>query len=106
MVLVCLGILLPMLSRAQAPKEAAVARKLELEQYMRTRDTSDPAEVRRREQAEWTQSDFVRQANSFAILWAQFAAQSNADHTIDIKLAKKLSKAFHNLETSRGWPAK
>jgi hypothetical protein len=105
-VLVCLAILLPTLLSAQAPRDAAVAKRLELEQYLRTKDNFDPAEAQRREQAEWIKSDFVRQANSFAILWAQFAAQSNSDHTIDIKLAKKLSKSFHSLESARGWPAK
>jgi hypothetical protein len=105
-VLVCLAILLPTLLSAQAPRDAAVAKRLELEQYLRTKDNFDPAEAQRRGQAEWIKSDFVRQANSFAILWAQFAAQSNSDHTIDIKLAKKLSKSFHSLESARGWPAK
>jgi hypothetical protein len=82
------------------------AATLELEQYRRARDTSSPAEEERRRQAEWLQSDLVRKANKFALLWAQFTAQANARHTLDINLAKKLEKAFNDLEKAQGWPGK
>jgi hypothetical protein len=82
------------------------AETLEVEQYRRARDASAPAEDERRRQAEWLQSDLVRKANKFASLWAQFTAQANARHTLDINLAKKLAKAFNDLEKAQGWPNK
>jgi hypothetical protein len=35
-----------------------------------------------------------------------FASRLNENQTVDVKLARKLSKAFHELETSNGWPVK
>jgi hypothetical protein len=104
--LLCLALLLPPIAAGQTAQSAPSAERLQLQQYLLQKDNRDLAAERRREQAEWIQSDFVRKANSFALLWAEFAAQSNANHLIDIKHAKKLSKAFHELETARGWPAK
>jgi hypothetical protein len=39
-------------------------------------------------------------------LWAQFTAEANAQHTFDVKLAKKLEKAFNDLQKAQGWPGK
>ncbi len=91
---------------AQKPPGEREAETLQLEQYQRTRDVDNPAENERRRQAEWLQSDLVRKANKFAMLWAQFSAQANAGHTFDIKLAKKLEKAFSDLQKAEGWPGK
>lgn len=49
---------------------------------------------------------FWQKANRFVALWEDFAARVNEHQTVDAKLAKKLSKAFHDLETSDGWPAR
>lgn len=89
---------------AQEPVDQKQAETLQIEQYRRSRDSSSPAEEERRRQAEWRQSDMVRKANKFALLWAQFTAQQNARHTFDPKLAKKLEKAFSDLEKAQGWP--
>ena len=49
---------------------------------------------------------FWQKANKFVALWEDFAARVNDHQTVDAKLAKKLSKAFHDLETSDGWPVR
>jgi hypothetical protein len=91
---------------AQKPVDQKQAEALELDQYRRARDLSNPAGEERRRQAEWRQSDLVRKANKFALLWAQFSADANARHTLDLDLAKKLEKAFNDLEKAQGWPGK
>jgi DMSO/TMAO reductase YedYZ molybdopterin-dependent catalytic subunit len=82
------------------------AQQLATEQYLRTRDYSNPQEQQKRSQEEWLRSDFVRKANNFARLWARFAAQSNEKNSFDVDLAKKLDKAFSELRKTEGWPAK
>jgi hypothetical protein len=49
---------------------------------------------------------FWQKANHFVALWTDFAARLNGQQTFDAKLAKKLSKAFHDLEESEGWPVR
>jgi hypothetical protein len=90
---------------AQKPLDQKQAETLQLQQYQRNRDSSSPAADEQRRQAEWRQSDLVRKANKFALLWTQFTAEVNARHTFDIKLARKLEKAFNELEKARGWPS-
>lgn len=82
------------------------AETLQLEQYRLSRDSRSPAEEERRRQAEWRQSDLVRKANKFAVLWAQFALDANVGRTFDVKLAKKLEKAFSDLQKAEGWPGR
>jgi hypothetical protein len=96
-----LFIMAPLLS-AQ-PRQAET---LQLQQYRRSHDLSSPAEEELRRQSEWRQSDLVRKANKFALLWAQFTAEVNTGQTFNIKLAKKLEKAFSDLEEAQGWPNK
>ena len=91
---------------AQKPFRQRQAETFEIEQYRRTRDQSSPASEELRRQAEWRQSDLVRKANKFAFVWAQFTAEVNARHTFDVKLAKKLDKAFNDLQKAQGWPDK
>jgi hypothetical protein len=89
---------------AQQNFQGTQAETLQLQQYRRSRDLSSPAEEELRRQAEWRQSDLVRKANKFAVLWAQFTADVNTGKAFDTKLAKKLQKAFSDLEQAQGWP--
>src|SRR5258708_4110368 len=91
---------------AQKPLSQRTAEALQTEQYLRSRYYGSPREEELRRQAEWSQSDLVRKANKFALLWVQFTAEENAGHTFDVKLAKKLEKAFNDLKEAHGWPAK
>ncbi len=47
---------------------------------------------------------FNQKAKRFVALWGDFVQRLNDQQTVDAKLAKKLSKAFHELEASDGWP--
>lgn len=49
--------------------------------------------------------DFYTKAKRFVDLWQAFAGELNDKKTFNAKLAKQISKAFHNLEKSDGWPA-
>lgn len=89
---------------AQRNLQPGQAETLQLQQYRRSRDLSSPAEEEVRRQAEWRQADLVRKANKFALLWAQFTAEVNTGKTFDMKLAKKLEKAFSDLQKAQGWP--
>lgn len=82
------------------------AEQLRIEEYLRTKDRHSLQEDELRRQAEWLQSDLVRKANKFALLWVQFTAEENTKHTFDVKLARKLEKAFSELQKSPGWPSK
>ncbi len=51
-------------------------------------------------------AEFWAKANRFISLWTDFASRLNENQTVDVKLARRLSKAFHELETSNGWPVR
>jgi hypothetical protein len=53
---------------------------------------------------EFRERQFVERANRFAKLWTQFALEYNQRKAIDIKTARAVSKAFHELERGEGWP--
>jgi hypothetical protein len=55
-------------------------------------------------QEEIARFQFMTKANHFVKLWGDFMHRLNEQQTFDTKLAKKMSKAFHELETSDGWP--
>lgn len=49
--------------------------------------------------------EFYAKAEHFVALWEAFAGQLNDKKTFNAKLAKQVSKAFHELEKSDGWAA-
>jgi hypothetical protein len=49
--------------------------------------------------------EFYSKARHFVQLWQAFARELNEKKTVNAKLAKQISKAFHDLEKSDGWPA-
>jgi hypothetical protein len=48
--------------------------------------------------------EFYEKARRFVVLWQTFAATLSDQKTFDAKLAKQVSKAFHDMEKSDGWP--
>ena len=48
--------------------------------------------------------EFYEKARRFVVLWQTFAATLSDQKTFDAKLAKRVSKAFHDMEKSDGWP--
>ena len=54
----------------------------------------------------YARQDFYEKAERFVELWEKMAEELNTKRTVNYKLAKKVSKAFHELETSDGWPVR
>ena len=50
--------------------------------------------------------EFYSKAKRFVELWQALAAELNGKKTFNAKLAKEVSKAFHELEKSDGWPVR
>jgi hypothetical protein len=49
--------------------------------------------------------EFYSKAQHFVTLWKELTVAMNDQKTFNVKLAKQVSKAFHDLEKSEGWPA-
>ena len=47
---------------------------------------------------------FIEKANAFVRTWTAFAKEYNERKTFNVKVAAKLTRAFHELETSNSWP--
>jgi len=62
------------------------------------------AEVAKRREAQYRESQFVNKVDKFVGTWSRFARLYNERKAFDIKTAKELSKAFHELERSGDWP--
>lgn len=50
------------------------------------------------------QHEFWLQTEKFVNLWTSLAREYNENGTFNIKTAKQISKAFHDLEKTEGWP--
>ena len=61
-------------------------------------------EMAERRQAQYLERQFIEKAKRFVELWEDLAKGYNEKRAFDIKKAKQLSKAFHELEESEGWP--
>jgi len=81
------------------------SRQLELlNRSMDDRSVEDARRAAIARDEEFARLQFLAKANQFVALWGDFASRLNEKQTFDVKLAKKLAKAFHELETSEGWP--
>lgn len=61
------------------------------------------AEARRETQEKFR--EFYAKAQNFVDLWRKFTLEMEDRKTFNVKLAKQVSKAFHDMEKSDGWPA-
>jgi hypothetical protein len=61
------------------------------------------AQARRQAEA---MDEFNSRATHFVELWRAFASELKYKKTFNAKLAKQISKAFHDLEKSDGWPVR
>lgn len=91
----------------QTPAQQLASEKAFLE-YQIERQHDDAAAPKLAEQraAKEREREFCRKADDFVALWGQLASEMNANGTMNAKLAKRVSKAFHDLEHSDGWPAR
>ena len=67
-------------------------------------DPNVDKQILARKQAEAQIREFYTKAHRFVELWRSFAEDLNSQKTFNAKLAKEVSKAFHDLEKSDGWP--
>ncbi len=58
-----------------------------------------------RRQTEEKLREFYAKAQRFVSLWKKLTQDMSRENTFNVKLAKQVSKAFHDLEQSDGWPA-
>lgn len=71
-------------------------------------NNTDDAEKARAEKAEleFQRRVFYEKSKHFVDLWKKMTAQMNQQNTADVKLARKVAQAFHDLEKCEGWPAR
>ena len=90
-----------------ADQATVASRQMEmLDRAVRDANEEQTKRTAERQAEAYARLVFSQRANKFIALWEDFAARVNEHQTVDVKLAKKLSKAFHDLETSDGWPAR
>ena len=64
----------------------------------------DDAQIAERRQAQYKERQFWQKANKVADLWTAFVREFNEKGTFNVKKAREVSKAFHELEKTEGWP--
>jgi hypothetical protein len=57
-----------------------------------------------RREAGFRERQFIEKVRHFVAKWDQFANEYNLKGGFNVKAARAMSKAFHELESSEGWP--
>lgn len=75
------------------------------------RSALDGSADARQQASEKADADFERRlfyerAKHFVDLWTKMTKQMNNQNVVDVKLARKVSNAFHDLEKSNAWPVR
>jgi len=73
------------------------------EQWATQPDAARQAAARRETEQKFR--EFYAKAEHFVTLWKKLTEDMQGQKTFNVKLAKQVSKAFHDLEKSDGWPA-
>ena len=60
-------------------------------------------EAAERREQQYNEHQFIEKANTLVSLWTAFVKEYNEGKTFNVKIAAKLTRAFHELETSKGW---
>jgi hypothetical protein len=71
---------------------------------MEQRASQVEKEIAERRYAQYLERQFVAKMNRFVTLWKALAEDYNAKSAFNVKLAKEVAKAFHDLENGEGWP--
>jgi len=95
----------PGMPRQSLPGDSDVDRRIKQEAFEEW--ALSPNDAKKGGTAKESQAieEFYLKARHFVDLWRAFAAELNEKKTVNIKLAKQISKAFHEMEKSDGWPA-
>jgi hypothetical protein len=57
-----------------------------------------------RRSEEFRQHQFIQKVHQFIAKWERFANDYNRKGVFNVKSAREISKAFHDLENTEGWP--
>lgn len=79
------------------------ARELILHQLDADHARAAAQDAERRE-AHYRERQFIDKVDQFVGSWSRFVSLYNDRKAFDIKAAKEVSKAFHELESSGDWP--
>ena len=66
--------------------------------------TEAQIQIAKRKEAEYKQKQFLLKAKKLVQSWSTFAHEYNEKGTFNLKTARDVSKAFHDLEKDEGWP--
>ena len=72
--------------------------------FMADRQTEVEQQLAQHKAAQQMEQQFRMKAEKFIALWTALAREYNDKGTFNVKKAKQVSKAFHDLEKSEGWP--
>src|ERR1700760_4340934 len=67
-----------------------------------SREDQAGTEAAKRYEAQMRERQFIEKVNRFVELWTSFATEYNEQRVFNIRSAKEISKAFHDLEGSEG----
>ena len=67
-------------------------------------ETQEENEIAERSDARRREYEFIRKIAGFTKSWSALAREYNHKGTFNVKTAKEVSKAFHDLEKTEGWP--
>jgi hypothetical protein len=88
------------------PSDSVLMRRLQEQAFENwARDSGNEKKKAENAQESAAAHEFYIKAKQFVDLWTAFATELNDKKTFNAKLAKKVAKAFHDLEKSDGWPA-
>ena len=68
--------------------------------------TEAQIQIAKRREAEYKERQFLLKAKKLVQSWSTFAREYNEKGTFNLKTAREVSKAFHDLEKDEGWPKK
>lgn len=86
------------------PADTILDRRIQQEAFEKWALDPDGKQKKAQAARESHAMEFYSKARQFVDLWQTFAAELNEKKTFNAKLAKRISRAFHDLEKSDGWP--
>jgi hypothetical protein len=84
-------------------RDQMIMREFVTRQLEGQRERAEVASAERQDER-FQERQFMQKANAFVRMWTEFAKTYNEKQAFDATLASKLTRAFHELETSTCWP--
>lgn len=66
--------------------------------------SASEVEIAKRRDSQYREQQFLIKANKLVESWRAFAVEYNEKGAFNLKKAKAVSDAFHDLEKTEGWP--